>query len=76
MDDDLAMAQRILAAAGMEVTDQSSRRMGEYLAGNPRGKGGRIVYDLRADFGIEPADLYERYAFYFEAFPRVRREVT
>ena len=76
MDDDLPMAQRILAAAGMEVTDKSSREMGEYLAGNPRGKDGRIVYDLRADFGLEPADLYERYAFYFEAFPRVRREVT
>jgi hypothetical protein len=45
------------------------------VASNPRGKDGRIVYDLRADFGIDPAELYRRYAFYFDAFPQVRQEV-
>ena len=33
------------------------------------------MYDLRGDFGLEPADLYERYAFYFDAFPQIRTEV-
>ena len=28
-----------------------------------------------ADFGLEPAELYERYAFYLEAFPQIRTEV-
>ena len=46
-----------------------------YLAGNPRDKEGRMVYDLRGDFGLDPDDLYQRFAFYFDAFPQVAREV-
>jgi len=76
MADDLAMAERILGVAGMEVTDTARAQMTAYLAGSPRGKDGRVVYDLRADFGLEPADLYDRFAFYFEAFPQIRREVA
>lgn len=75
MADDVAMATRIIAMAGLEVTDGCRAGLAEYVAANPRGKEGRIVYDLRADFGLEPADLYERYAFYFEAFPQIRTEV-
>ena len=44
-------------------------------AGNPRGKDGRIVYDLRADFGLEPDALRERFAFYLDAFPQIVAEV-
>lgn len=76
MDDDLGVAERILATAGLEVTDEARARLEAYLAGNPRGKDGRVVYDLRGDFGLDPTELYERFAFYFEAFPEVRREVT
>jgi hypothetical protein len=76
MADDLAMATRILDAAGLELTDLARGALLAYLARNPRGKEGRVVYDLRADFGLEPDDLYERFAFYFEAFPSIRREVT
>ena len=75
MSDDVAMAERIVATAGMEVTEASHDGLVRYVEGNPRGKDGRIVYDLRADFGLEPADLYERYGFYFEAFPQIRTEV-
>jgi len=75
MADDLAMAARILDAAGLEVNDQARTQLTEYLAGNPRGREGRVVYDLRGDFGLEPADLYERFKFYFDAFPQIRREV-
>ena len=76
MSDDVGMAERIIAMAGLEVTDGSATTgWSAYVEGNPRGKDGRIVYDLRADFGLEPADLYERYAFYFEAFPQIRTEV-
>jgi hypothetical protein len=75
MADDLAMATRILHVAGMDLTDEAHDQLSTYLAGNPRGKEGRVVYDLRADFGIEPGDLYERFGFYFDAFPQIRREV-
>ena len=32
------------------------------------GKEGQVVYDLRKDFGAEPAALREAYRFYFDAF--------
>jgi hypothetical protein len=69
------MAQRIISTAGLEVTDACAAALADYVAGNPRGRDGRVVYDLRSDFGLEPDELYDRYAFYFEAFPQVRREV-
>ncbi len=75
MADDLAMATRILDVAGMGVTDEARSQLEAYVGGNPRGKDGRVVYDLRADFHLEPADLYDRYAFYFEAFPQITPEV-
>jgi len=59
----------------MEVTDTARDQLTTYLAANPRGKEGRLVYDLRADFGLDPDDLYDRFSFYFEAFPEIRREV-
>lgn len=75
MSDDVAMATRILEVAGMGVTDESRTALAEYVASNPRGKDGRVVYDLRADFGLDPAELYDRYSFYFDAFPQIRTEV-
>jgi hypothetical protein len=76
MADDLAMATRILTTAGLEVDERSLEELTTYLAGNPRSKMGRVVYDLRGDFGLDPDDLYERFAFYFEAFPQITRELS
>ncbi|MFM7068111.1 MAG: sulfotransferase, partial [Actinomycetes bacterium] len=76
MADDVGMAEHILGRAGLEVTDECRAGLVDYVAGNPRGRDGRIVYDLRADFHLEPDELYERYQFYFDAFPRIRREVS
>jgi hypothetical protein len=39
-----------------------------YLNGNPRGKHGRIRYDLQRHFGISPDELRGRFDFYFEKF--------
>ena len=75
MADDLATAVTILDTAGLGVTDRARAELTTYLAGNPRDKEGRMVYDLRGDFGLEPDDLYRRFAFYFDAFPQVAREV-
>jgi hypothetical protein len=76
MADDLATAIRILRVGGLDATAQACDDIAAYVASNPRGRDGRVAYDLRADFAIEPADLYERYAFYFDAFPQIRREVS
>jgi hypothetical protein len=75
MADDLAMATRILTTAGLEVDERSLEELTTYLAGNPRSKMGRVVYDLRGDFGLDPDDLYERFAFNFEAFPQITTEL-
>ena len=57
-------------AAGAGARARSQR----FLAEHPRGKEGRVVYDMKRDFGIEPAQLRQRFAFYFEAFPQLRTE--
>jgi hypothetical protein len=75
MADDLAMAARILDVAGLGLTDTARSELETYLAGNPRGKEGRVIYDLRRDFGLDPRDLRERFAFYYEAFPQIDLEV-
>ena len=75
MRDDVAMASRILTMAGLDVGDDTRGQLEAYVAGNPRGRDGRIVYDLRRDFHLDPADLYDRYAFFFDAFPQITPEV-
>jgi hypothetical protein len=73
MADDVAMVERIYAKANLPMSAEARARLDRYMEENPRGKHGRIVYDLRADFGLDPAQLRERFAFYFERFP-VRAE--
>jgi hypothetical protein len=69
MADDVAMVERIYEIADLEMTPTARRSLEQFLADNPRGKHGRIVYDLQADFGIAPGQLRERFRFYFERFP-------
>ncbi len=75
MADDLATASRILDVAGLGLTTRARSELTTYLAGDPRDKAGRMIYDLRTDFQLEPDELYERFAFYLEAFPEITREV-
>ena len=70
MADELGTVTAILARAGLGLTDDGAAELSAYVAGNPRGKNGRVVYDLRRDFHLEPAAVRERFAFYFDAFPR------
>ncbi len=73
--DELGTVERILDAAGIGVPGDARDQLAAYIATNPRGRDGRLVYDLRRDFHLEPAEVRERFAFYFEAFPQVRPEV-
>lgn len=75
MADDVAMVERIYAVAGLEMTDAARGQIQAYLEAHPRGKEGQVVYDVRADFGVEPAALREPFGFYVERFP-VREEVV
>ena len=69
MADDVAMVERIYELAGLEMTPAARDSLAGYMDHNPRGKYGRVVYDLKADFGIDPSALRRRFDFYFERFP-------
>jgi hypothetical protein len=69
MADDMATVERIYQLADLEMTPGARADLDAYLAANPRGKHGRIVYDLKADFGVDPDELRSRFDFYFDKFP-------
>jgi hypothetical protein len=74
MADDVATVERIYELAGLPLTAEARAALGAYRDENPRGKHGRIVYDLKADFGLDPDQARERFRFYFDRF-EVRPEV-
>ncbi len=74
MADDLGTVERTYALAQLELTDDARHSLEGFLRENPRGKHGRILYDLERDFGIDPNALRKRFDFYFERFP-IRAEI-
>lgn len=68
MKDDLGTVERIYDVAGFPMTSEARAQMQAYIDAHPRGKEGQVVYDLREDFGAEPAALREAYRFYFDVF--------
>ncbi len=74
MADEIGTMTKVYERAGLEFTPTARERLERYVAEHPRGKEGKVVYRLARDFGVDPAALRERFAFYFERFP-VRAEV-
>ena len=68
MSDDIAMVERIYKVAGLVMSNEARAELDQYMADNPRGKHGRILYDLRGDFGVDPDELRKRFDFYYERF--------
>ena len=69
MADDVAMVERIYERNNRAMTPTVRADLDGFMADNPRGKHGRIAYDLRGQFGVDPADVRARFAYYFERFP-------
>jgi hypothetical protein len=69
MADDLGMVEKIYSRANLAMTAVARTQLQTYIDEHPRGKEGRVSYNLRHDFGVEPAQLREHFAFYFERFP-------
>jgi len=69
MAGDVAMVERIYARAELPMSAEARRRLDAFMAENPRGKHGRLTYDLRGDFGLDPAAVRDRFGYYFERFP-------
>jgi hypothetical protein len=74
MADDIAMVEKIYSKAGIEMNDTCRAELREFMRTHQRGKEGRIIYDLRGNFGVEPEEIRRRFQFYFDAFP-VKAEV-
>ncbi|MGE3746568.1 MAG: sulfotransferase [Sphingomonadaceae bacterium] len=73
MADQRGVIDRIYATAGLEITPEADARIDGYLNANPRGKHGKVAYDLIGHFGIDVAELRNRFQFYYDRFP-VRKE--
>jgi hypothetical protein len=74
MADDMGQIERIEAKAGLQMTPAVRAQIEQFLEDHPRGKEGRVIYNLTRDFGVEPEELRKRFQFYFDAFP-VKAEV-
>jgi hypothetical protein len=68
MADDVAVVERIYERNHRPMTPAARADLDAFMADNPRGKHGRIAYDLRGDFGLEPGAVRERFEYYFERF--------
>lgn len=67
--DDVGTAQQVLDFAGLPATAESKADMKSYMDCHPRGRDGRVVYDLAGDFNLDVPALRGRFAFYAERFP-------
>ena len=75
MDNPANIVCDIYRKAGLEVDGPLRQRLDELLSHYVRGKYGKIDYNLRRDFGLDPAEIRKRFDFFLDRFP-VRIEVT
>ncbi len=68
MADDAGTLRRIYHLADQPLPDRSVEALRRYRVDHPRGRHGRVLYDL-ADFGLDASELRERFRFYTERFP-------
>lgn len=75
MADEMGTLQHIYDVAGLDFTAEARRQVAAHREAHPRGKEGRIVYDLRRDFSVTPEEVRALFDFYFDRFD-TRIEVT
>jgi hypothetical protein len=69
MADDVGTVEKIYEVAGLPMTNDARAQIDAYMTAHPRGKDGQIVYDVREDFGADPAELRKAFDFYMNEFP-------
>lgn len=65
---EMPVLERLYQCGGVDLPPKVRARFQKYLDGNPRGKHGRIHYDLHRHFGITADELRSRFDFYFDRF--------
>lgn len=73
MADDRGTIARIYARAGLSLPPETVAEMDHYIETHPRGRHGKVVYDLEGDFGIARDEAYGWFDDYMKTFP-VERE--
>ena len=74
MADDMGTIERIYARAGFDLTREARAALETYIQEHPRGRHGKVVYDLEGDFGIARDEARALFAPYLERFSGVREE--
>lgn len=69
MANSMSAVEEIYRKAGLSLDEALRCAMADFLGRNPRGKYGRVHYDLRRDFGLEPDEVRSKFQFYFDRFP-------
>lgn len=69
MADQEGMARQVYARAGLDLPPAIEARLLGYIAENPRHAHGKVHYDLEGVFGVDVAELRQRFAFYYDRFP-------
>lgn len=65
---EMPLLKELYDRGGADLTPEVRECFQRYLDSNPRGKHGRIHYDLQRHFGISPDELRRRFDFYFDRF--------
>jgi Sulfotransferase family len=65
--DDVGWVGQIYALAGLPGSEAAMAELKAFSSAH-RGDYGQVRYDLQGQFGVDPATLRQRFAFYFEAF--------
>ena len=67
MADDISMVRRIYGLADQPFTSETNAAMTDFMAEHPRGRHGRVAYDLR-DFGLDRDERRAALRFYTDRF--------
>jgi hypothetical protein len=65
---EMPLLDELYRRGGVELTPKVRGRFQQYLDRNPRGKHGRIRYDMQRHFGMSADELRGRFDFYFDRF--------
>jgi hypothetical protein len=65
---EMPVLERLYQCADVDLPPKVQQRFQRYLDGNPRGKHGRIRYELERHFGTSAEELRGRFGFYFDKF--------
>lgn len=65
---EMPLLERLYQCGGVDLPPNVQQRFQRYLDGNPRGKHGRIRYELELHFGTSAEELRGRFDFYFDKF--------